>query len=1158
MRRPIWIKYILIALAAAMLLSLFACDNTQAEETTVPSPTEAETEKPTEEESTTPETSKNNTEAPTASAVTEESDTEPAEESVTEATETEEATREDTSEESDTESEEITDATPTEEESTAAPPEEATTEAPTEEPTEAPTEIDLDNIVYENGEEIDAAGDTLEDDAFALTDRSFDESLAVEKTAEEIKAMLADKTSMTEGAVYRVKETIVLDSNTKYYGNFAAIIAEGGIVIKDAEEVLIKELLVEGNVTVENSTGITIFRLCMTSTGVAISVSEDSSDVAVKSCRINATDTALVMGADLASIYQNYFCADKGIVSTGDDVAAQSNVIVARSLGVSMSGAYCTVKNNTVETASDGVAISFTKAENGLVALNNLSGAQMSIDISESFNCSIILNSAIRISGKSCKNLYIIDNKLGGAIELEDNNYLICDGNAFTKDQNPHPVVNLNNTNYNGDGMHDVDARLEVGADEDLLPHTNKDLFLSMERRNKVRDLSLPKSYTFNAYVRNMAKNDSVVILPPGVYSTNSTLNIQAAHANTTVYAYGVYQEATKYIKNIDISSANNVTVKGLTIGYSQQSAGQIQILEKISKTKKTLLVISSAGFTEEFGKLDTERFSTGGYFYHPGSFTSWTEIGNWGGYEIVPNEYGMLVNEDGTFTIALTGKDSVKYYSLLEEGEILTCRLNETNDRTVAISSSKNVLFKDTVTYGYADALCFVIGGANTEVEFYRHHNLAHSAAEIDKETYDKYVALEEKYDVDLEVYQDEEGRYRGASPRIGSVDATHMASPSKGLSATSTLFENACDDAANQRGNSSRLHDIIDNKDGTLTLLYKDYLPETYVNLYINQGKTDVHPGHQTSTFAAGDRIFIYASNGKVVCDANVLSAAEQYATNVVIYEKEIKNSEGEKVKFTWRSTIFAVTVRESDVDMTALEGYDLSKCEPGMENKVIVDNLSRNSVGFTFDNCMVRHNRGRFVIKTRDAIITNCTFKDTSMAGVVLSVESTWGESSVPNNVTITKCLFDGTSSTFNYENNTKYAALAVEGLGSGGVGKEVFVSKDTLPCRNITITDNVFKNVSNNYYITLSAAQGVTISNNVFEARSNETEKKVGKAIYINGCMTVNVSDNTYSEFANGDLTKVIVGNNYQGLTGSDVEGVFEKDKFPETEAETEAQ
>jgi hypothetical protein len=221
-------------------------------------------------------------------------------------------------------------------------------------------------------------------------------------------------------------------------------------------------------------------------------------------------------------------------------MAVQSNVIVAKSLGISSTGAYCTVMNNTVEAANDGVAVSFNGAINGLIALNNLTGAQMSVTITDSFNCSIVVNSAIRMSATDCTNVYLIDNKLGGAIELMSNNYLICDGNTFPKDGLPHPVVNLENTNYNGDGMHDVNARLEVGADEDLLPHTNKDLFLSMERRTKIRDLSLPKSYAFNGYIRNIAKNEDFVIIPPGVYSVSSTLNIQAAHGNTTVYAYGV------------------------------------------------------------------------------------------------------------------------------------------------------------------------------------------------------------------------------------------------------------------------------------------------------------------------------------------------------------------------------------------------------------------------------------------------------------------------------------------------------------------------------------------------------------------------------------------------------------------------------------------
>ena len=43
----------------------------------------------------------------------------------------------------------------------------------------------------------------------------------------------------------------------------------------------------------------------------------------------------------------------------------------------------------------------------------------------------------------------------------------------------------------------------------------------------------------------------------------------------------------------------------------------------------------------------------------------------------------------------------------------------------------------------------------------------------------------------------------------------------------------------------------------------------------------------------------------------------------------------------------------------------------------------------------------------------------------------------------------------------------------------------------------------------------------------------------KAIYINGCMNIDLSDNTYSSYANGDITKVVVAHNYKGLDGNDV-------------------
>ena len=44
------------------------------------------------------------------------------------------------------------------------------------------------------------------------------------------------------------------------------------------------------------------------------------------------------------------------------------------------------------------------------------------------------------------------------------------------------------NQNINGNDITNVDARADVGANEDILPHTNKDLFLEMTPKSTVKD----------------------------------------------------------------------------------------------------------------------------------------------------------------------------------------------------------------------------------------------------------------------------------------------------------------------------------------------------------------------------------------------------------------------------------------------------------------------------------------------------------------------------------------------------------------------------------------------------------------------------------------------------------------------------------------------
>ncbi len=996
------------------------------------------------------------------------------------------------------------------------------------------------NVTYKNGPILKGTGASFAKDAFATTERYIDTPSAVTKSAEEILAVLKNK-SATADNVYKTTEKLVFDANTTYNGNGAAIIAEGGVEIK-GEKVVLKDVVIIGNVNVIGATDVTLYHVDIRSEGTALTIDQKSNKVTVEECRFTAKDLAVNNDASNTSVYNTYLKADKGVMSTGDGLCVQVVQIDASTLGVSSSGAYAIIKNCRIEADENGLGIEFAKGSyNSMSALNIIRDAQLSIKISEGYNCSLILNCAIRIEGRNNKNLYVIKNSLGGYIDLEDNNYLICDGNTYVKDTNSHQTLNKNNKNYNGDGLHDVDARLEVGADEDLLPHTNKDLFIGMERQNYVKDLSLSKNFDLSQYIQNV-KRGGTLIVPPGVYSVKSGLTLSASNADCEIYAYGAYLEATDYVKLIYVQDTSNISINGLTVGYVGISGGQLHVLKNLGNQK--FLVISSAGFGQDFGATDSSRFvstGSGAYFYHENEFTSWTELGAWGGYKIVKNADGSTFNKDGTFTIEITGSQAAKYSSLIKPGEMLACRLNEGNDRTMHVSDCKTVLFKDMVLYGYSDAMTLISGGLTEGVQLYRHHNTAHSAPEIDKATYEKYEALEKQYNVNLDISIDEEGRYRGSSPRIGSMDASHSIAAIDGISATSTLFENACDDASNQRGDSSLLHEVIDNKDGTTTLVLKYNISSTYYNLYKNNGATQAS-GTYAREFKKGDEIFIYGNNGKIFCDTTTVSDQTVYNSKYVMLDEDY-TAGGHTIHWTWTCPLYAVKVNTADINMSALSGINYKKNGPEVENKVFVDNMSRNSEGFTFDNCMVRHNRGRVLPKTRNVTIKNCSFVDTSYAGIVLSSEISWGESSIPSNITIQNCLFDGTSKTFNMQTNTKYAAIAVEGLGA--TGSTATVSKDTLPAMNINIIGNVFRNVRNNYFITVSAAQGVTIKDNTFETGSvtSENMKVNTKAILINGCMNVDISGNNFPDSIGGDTSKVIVAKNFKELHGDDVEKFF---------------
>lgn len=816
------------------------------------------------------------------------------------------------------------------------------------------------------------------------------------------------------------------------------------------------------------------------------------------------------------------------IVALGKDTSIIGCTVIADENAVVSSAKGLILKNNKINCSTSAITLA-KGSYNALVAQNDVTGA---ITVCNAYNCSVILNNSKEIVGCDSVNLYIIDNK-ADSITITGNKYLICDGNTCAS------VTNDGNDLYNGDNLHNVDARLEVGADEDLLPHTNKDLFVGMERRETVNDPRQEKALSLDEYILAEAKRGGKVIVPPGAYTVRNTLELKEI-SDVTVYAYGVYFEAEDYIQCVSLFGSSNITIKGLTVGYAKVSARQIHIVEKLGDNK--LLMIASAGFPEDIGLPPQKGGRGGGCLFRNGSMIYWHQIGYWGYYLPVEKEDGSYINDDGTFVIELIERENTgKYYSMLKKGDLIANRINvQEGKSTLRAIHLDNILFKDTVSYGYAGMICLVAAGIG-KVKLYRHHNLSHSGRLIDKETYEKYRAIEEKYNVDLELSIDQEGRYRGAASRFGSVDATHVGGASEGLDATSSLFENACDDATNQRGYSSMLHKVVDNGDGTYSIIYKDYMAWVYYWMMRNSGNTS-NPGFRTQDFKDGDRIFAYASNGHILCDAKVISDTEIVEENHVMREEDF-DYKGETKHLKWVCKLRAVKVRAEDVNLAAIEGYNTEISDYTMDNKVIIDNISRNSARFTFDNCMVRNNTGRVLIKTHYGTVKSCTFTNNVYAGVVMSAEPTWGESSVPCHIRVSRCLFDRTSQLSEREANPKFAAIAVQGLGEDEM--KITLKQGYIPSRDITIEKNVFRNVPNNFYITASAVDGLIIKDNVFEDRADESGNNIGKAIYLNGCMNIKVSGNRYSSFASGDISKVVIADEYLNLYGSDVDGMLPK-------------
>ena len=979
-------------------------------------------------------------------------------------------------------------------------------------------------VIYGDGAAIENAGDALAADAAVFTPVTYDDSAAVSSPG-----AIFFRSLKGDGKVYRAtgdKPATLSDGSSKTYGGKnTVILLDAGMKVDGGEGIVFRDMVIVGDVEIVDASAVTFENVQIKGN---VTVGKGCTEVTFLSCRIEGGITNKGTNVGLKDCYVKF--TEAGLADSGKGTVVLNSRFEGEGTAIKTAATGASYTYNTITVNAEGIGVAMEKGTtNSVAGMNIIRGTQTSATINEVYNTSFVRNSVISVTAANNHALYVIDNAMGGRLKATDNNYLLADGNAFPEDGKSHVTVQSGNTNTNGDTLMDVDARLEVGADENLLPHVDKDLFVGMETQDAVHTIESDE-YTLYNYILEEASKKEVVIVTPGKYGIATAAVFDSRHNNTTVYAHGVYAEAQlptsgNYANgHLRISGAANIAIKGLTMAYEQQTCGQVYVLKKEGNFGGTgqLRVVTGAGMWNDFGDSGSQYMNaTGIGIQRAGTFYA---IGDF-------SIRDKSIQKKSNGTMLLSVPEDV--YELIEEGDIMTCRLSN-GATSVQISTSSDILLMDMTMYGYSGGFAFYESKNTGLTTYYRVYNTTRNGEIIDEETYERYLGYQEEYGVDLEVSTDGQGRYRGSYPHIGSIDATHTSYCAIGSKVVSCVFENMCDDGTNQNSGHARLSEIIDNGDGTSTILYKGNLSQTSYNQATN--KATLSFSRYCAEFRVGDRVFIYTSAGQLVCDSTAITATKAYDKITVNHpHKDLQGKQTQR---------YAVTVSTADINPDALVGFDLTDDNHIADQKVLVDNMSRASNGFFFDNMVVRNNRSRgLLIKASNGVIQNCTFENNAKVAIALLYEIQWGESGISENVRIERNLISHTSYSpgGGIVNEIGYVHCPIAIIGMGGRSTE----PDFLPYKNIQIVGNVFTNrvISNKpYAIYIQAAQNVLIKDNDFGFSEEDMEENYATAVYLRGATNIELTGNIYPPYIMDDIPNYVSGEKYSNVHGSDVEDV----------------
>ena len=218
-------------------------------------------------------------------------------------------------------------------------------------------------------------------------------------------------------------------------------------------------------------------------------------------------------------------CSFEGVgVGISDEsktgAAVDNNLLTDCEVGIRVRTANAMLLRNTVKGGTLGIAAEDDGGElsacmgavyNLLVAKNQAEGTECAILLSGVSNCTVILNRADDLTVRDCVNVYAVRNTISGTLTLERNNCLLADSNDRAV------LTDAGNENVNGGDLTDLSERAEVGVNEALLPHINREQFAGMTGRAAFR--SRYGNLSLSAYLTAaVSAGETDIVAPPGAF----------------------------------------------------------------------------------------------------------------------------------------------------------------------------------------------------------------------------------------------------------------------------------------------------------------------------------------------------------------------------------------------------------------------------------------------------------------------------------------------------------------------------------------------------------------------------------------------------------------------------------------------------------------